>query len=214
MRAALRLAVPRRRVYCPGAAAHASFAAVVALAQRRALVGGAIRAPHSAPPGPADGSPACAARSLARTRCNGTPRHHLPHGPAHAWRVARSKWRRGQRAVCAVCAVPCPHGPACARPRPACAGLLFALTDLLSRHGLNIDSMQSDRHTMSGKTMFTFHGMLTAAERPDMAVLQHGVKQLESRHGVLCEVRDALTPSQLRRSITRQAAQKPPVPSA
>lgn len=93
-------------------------------------------------------------------------------------------------------------------PLVAAAGVIRALTNVLYRHGLNIESLQTDQHYVPSGTapaeapgtdsapgagsdyicMFHTNGVVSGEAVPDMRRLQKDLRVLQQELGVLCEV--------------------------
>jgi len=71
-------------------------------------------------------------------------------------------------------------------------GLLFNLSEVLKKHGLNIDHMQTEQHARSSsqtKQCFTLHGHVVGDAEPDIKSLNSAIAKLESDMKVVCKLR-------------------------
>lgn len=71
-------------------------------------------------------------------------------------------------------------------------GLLFNLSEVLHKHGLNIEHMQTEQHARSSKSAtqrFTLHGHVVGSSQPDEAALSKSIRQLEKELRVVCKLR-------------------------
>jgi glycine cleavage system regulatory protein len=71
-------------------------------------------------------------------------------------------------------------------------GLLYALSDVLSAQGLNIDHLQTEQHLMPAGDMpplFTTQCHVCGTTSPDLDALRKELKQLEADLGVRCSLK-------------------------
>jgi len=74
-------------------------------------------------------------------------------------------------------------------------GLLYALSDVLSAQGLNIDHLQTEQHLMPAgdrgdmPPLFTTQCHVCGTTSPDLAALRKELKQLEADLGVRCSLK-------------------------
>lgn len=86
-------------------------------------------------------------------------------------------------------------------------GLLFKLSELLSRHNMNVENLQTEQHhaptDSKSPQFFTLHGLVTCKKVPDAEVLSADIAKLQDELGVLCEVETVSAERVLARTVSR-----------
>lgn len=86
-------------------------------------------------------------------------------------------------------------------------GLLFRLSQLLARHDMNVENLQTEQHHAPTDSMtpqvFTLHGLITSNHVPDPEALADDVAKLQEELGVLCEVEKVGVERVLARTLSR-----------
>jgi glycine cleavage system regulatory protein len=83
-------------------------------------------------------------------------------------------------------------------------GLVHALSEILSNQGLNIEHLQSEQHAESNFSKvhnFTLHCHIQGDHSPNLVALEEGMKNLEDRMGVKCNLETRRTRRKLHNSI-------------